>query len=94
MKLSETEWYLNDFLIYCQSKNLSPKTISSYEQTLKLFLLWLKNEQDLEEVNHVKAGHIHQYIAYVQERGKYTVVSREDSIHSNHPQNRMDYKKT
>ncbi|PES80081.1 integrase [Bacillus cereus] len=94
MKVSETEWYLNDFLIYCQSKNLSPKTISSYEQTLKLFLLWLKNEQDLEEVNHVKAGHIRQYIAYVQERGKYTVVSREDSINSNHPQNRMDYKKS
>ncbi|MFC0043286.1 site-specific integrase [Metabacillus iocasae] len=58
MKLSETEWYLNEFLIFCQSKNLSKKTISSYEQTLKLFLLWLKNKQDLEEINRVKTGHI------------------------------------
>ena len=94
MRLSETEWYLNDFLIFCQSKNLSKKTISSYDQTLKLFLLWLKNEQDLEEINRVKTGHIRQYIAYVQERGKYTVVNRQESVNTNFPQNRTDYKKT
>ena len=25
MKLSELDFYLQDFLLYCQSKNLSPK---------------------------------------------------------------------
>lgn len=65
MRLSETEWYLNDFKIFCQSKNLSQKTISSYEQSLNLFVLWLKNEQDIEEIQRVKKGHIIQCIAYI-----------------------------
>jgi integrase/recombinase XerD len=29
MKLSELDFYLQDFLLYCQNKNLPPKTLSS-----------------------------------------------------------------
>ncbi|MDN4493354.1 tyrosine-type recombinase/integrase [Ureibacillus aquaedulcis] len=94
MKLTELEFYLEDFLIYCQSRNLSNKTISSYEQSLKLFIVYLKNEQEIEEPEKVKSGHIRQYIKYCQERGKYTVVASEKSRQINHPQNRTDYKKT
>lgn len=94
MKLTELEFYLEDFLLACQSKNLSPKTLSSYEQSLKLFLAYLKGEHDIEDVQRVKAGHIRQYVAYLQERGKYTVVNREVSKTMNHPQNRRDFKKT
>jgi integrase/recombinase XerD len=93
MKISELEFYLQDFLAFCQSKNLSLKTIASYEQTLKLFISYLKNEHEVEEVQRVKTGHIRQYVSYVQERGKYTVVNREASVQVNHPQNRRDYKK-
>lgn len=94
MKLTELEFHLEDFLLSCQSKNLSSKTLSSYEQSLKLFLAYLKAEHEVEEVKRVKVGHIRQYVAYVQERGKYTVVNRETSKNINHPQNRRDYKKT
>lgn len=94
LKLTELEFLLEDFLIYCQSKNLSPKTLLSYEQTLKLFLLYLKNEHEIEDPVKVKAGHIRQYVKYVQERGKYTVVGNEKSKKFNHPENRTDYKKT
>lgn len=94
MKLTEFEFFLEDFLIYCQSKNLSPKTLASYEQSLKLFLLYLKNEHEIVDPNKVKTGHIRQYVKYVQERGKYTVVGNNKSIKKNHPQNRKDYKKT
>jgi integrase/recombinase XerD len=94
MKLSELEFYLEDFLLACQSKNLSPKTLSSYEQSLKLFLAYLKAEHEVEDVQRVKTGHIRQYVVYVQERGKYTVVNREASKTINHPQNRTDFKKT
>ena len=78
-KLTELEFYLEDFLIYCKSKNLSIKTISSYEQSLKLFILYLKIEHEIEEPGKVKSGHIRQYIKYCQERGKYTVVASEKS---------------
>ena len=94
MKLTELEFFLEDFLIYCQSKNLSPKTLSSYEQSLKLFMLYLKNEHEIKGPKYVKAGHIRQYVKYVQERGKYTVVGNDKSIKINHPHNRTDYKKT
>ncbi|MEW5320552.1 tyrosine-type recombinase/integrase [Geobacillus thermoleovorans] len=93
MKLSELDFYLQDFLLYCQSKNLSPKTLSSYEQSLKLFIAYLKHEHGIEEVDAVRTGHIRQYIAYLQERGKYTVVNREASRLINRPENRRDYKK-
>lgn len=93
MKMSEMEFFLEDFLVFCQSKNLSPKTLSSYEQSLKLFIAYLKNEHGVDEVINVKAGHIRQYIAYVQERGKYTVVNRIASKQINHPENRRDFKK-
>lgn len=94
MKMTELEFHLEHFLIFCQSKNLSPKTLSSYEQSLKLFLIYLHKEHDVEEPAKVKTGHIRQYIKYVQERGKYTVVGNDRSIKINHPQNRTDYKKT
>ena len=94
MKLTELEFLLEDFLVFCQSKNLSQKTISSYDQSLKLFIIYLKNEQEVEEPNEVKAGHIRYYIKYLQERGKYTVVGNEKSKKVNHPENRTDYKKT
>ena len=29
---------------YCQSKQLRPKTMASYEQTLKLFARWMDTE--------------------------------------------------
>ncbi|WP_407672977.1 site-specific integrase [Paenibacillus profundus] len=93
MKLSELEFYLKDFLAFCQQKNLSKKTLSSYEQSLKLFVVYLKKEQGIDTLADVKTGHIRQYISYVQERGKYTVVSCEDTTKINFPHNRTDYKK-
>jgi site-specific recombinase XerD len=67
VKVSELDFFLDDFLAFCQSKNLSTKTLSSYEQSLKLFLAYLKNEHEIEKVNQVKTGHIRQYVAYIQE---------------------------
>lgn len=68
MKLTELELFLEDFLNFCQSKNLSKKTLSSYEQSLKLFILYLKNDYEIEDPNKVKASHIRLYVKYVQER--------------------------
>ena len=34
------------FMDYCRSKQLRPKTMASYEQTLKLFSRWLKEKYD------------------------------------------------
>ncbi len=73
MKLSNFELSIEDFLLFCLSKNLSKKTIRSYEQTLKLFAQYLKQEFQIEKVEDVSKSHIRFYIKNLQERGKYSV---------------------
>ena len=36
------------FIEYCENKGLATKTIGSYEQTLRLLMLWL-DEQGIEK---------------------------------------------
>lgn len=38
------EYMIEDYGLYCISKNLSDKTLKSYDQTLKLFALHLEYE--------------------------------------------------
>lgn len=80
-------------MLYCTSKNLSVKTLKSYEQTLKLFSAYIKNEFDISEVDKVKSAHIRHYIKYLRERGKYTVTVNEKSATVNFPHMRDDYRK-
>ena len=87
-KLTDFEFQIEDFMIYCISKNLSTKTTKSYEQTLKLFAMYMKDEHDIKNAEDVKTAHIRYYIKYLQERGKYTVQTRNENI--NFPQNRID----
>ena len=59
------------FMEYCRSKQLRPKTMASYEQTLKLFARWLWERYDIENADEVKEPHIRSYIIDLQNRGKY-----------------------
>ena len=92
MQLEQIDYDIDDFMNYCEVKNLSKKTISSYEQTLRLFAMYLKMEKGVKEAEAVKELHIREYIKYLQERGKYTVVANENSKKTNFPENRVDYK--
>jgi integrase/recombinase XerD len=77
--MTDIEFQLDNFMLYCSSKNLSRKTLGSYEQTLKLFVAYMKNEYQIEDVKKVQSGHIRHYIKYLRVRGKFTVVNREKS---------------
>ena len=81
-------YYVEDFMLYCTSKNLSKKTMKSYEQTLKLFQLYMEDEHDIKEVHEVDTKQIRQYIEYLKERGKYTVQIANADV--NKPHNRSD----
>lgn len=91
--MTEIDLQIDSFMLYCDSKHLSKKTLSSYEQTLKLFVLYLKDEFKIEDISKVKSAHIRHYIKYLRERGKYTVVSKEQSKKVNHPDHRHDFNK-
>lgn len=86
--MKDFDYYVEDFMLYCSSKNLSIKTMKSYEQTLKLFQLYMKNEHNTIEVDKVTTRQVREYIGYLKERGKYTVQIANTDINS--PENRTD----
>ncbi|MFB4160584.1 tyrosine-type recombinase/integrase [Geomicrobium sp. JSM 1781026] len=88
--LTEFSVQIDDFMLYCDSKNLSKKTLSSYEQTLRLFAHYVDRVHGVDDASKVSTDMIRSYIKYLRERGKYTVVSDDFTRRLNHPQNRPD----
>ena len=79
------------FMDYCMSKQLRPKTMQSYEQSLRLFSTWLEENHGVTQVEAVKDIHVRSYINDLQTRGKYTFsIDRQREV-LNHPQHRRDY---
>ena len=66
------DFQLDDFMLFCRTQQLRPKTMASYEQTLRLFQKWLKDELQIETVDKVTEPIIRKYIDDLMERGKYT----------------------
>lgn len=44
------DFYIDEYLYYCQSRRLRPKTMNSYEQTLRLFERWTREQESLESL--------------------------------------------
>lgn len=84
---------VDDFINYCDYKNLSTKTIGSYEQTLRLFIRYLQEECKITRTEQIKEQTIKDYLTNIKERGKYTVVANDSSKRFNNPQNRQDFGK-
>ncbi|MBA2869959.1 integrase/recombinase XerD [Anoxybacillus calidus] len=91
--MSDFDIQLDNFMLYCDAKNLSRKTKASYEQTLRLFFLYLEEQHKIKQLKKVKPLHIRAYIKYLRERGKYTVISNLNSVNVNYPTHRTDYQK-
>lgn len=91
--MQKIDFQIDDFMLYCESKGLSKKTMASYEQTLKLFAIYLENEYEITDATKVKPEIVRKYIKYLQERGKYTIVSKEQNKRFNNPERRIDYGK-
>ena len=91
--MQKIDFEVDDFINYCDYKNLSQKTIASYEQTLRLFARYLQDTCNITSTEQVKEKTIAEYIASVKERGKYTVVANDNTRRINNPQNRQDFGK-
>ncbi|MFB4471798.1 tyrosine-type recombinase/integrase [Oceanobacillus caeni] len=88
--MNDFEFHLDQFMLHCDAKNLSRKTLKSYEQTLRLFQFFLENECKVTEIKDVKSWHIKKYISHLRDRGKYTVTANENTKVYNHPDKRID----
>lgn len=91
VKKYSLDYKIDDFMIWCQQKDLRIKTITSYESCLRLFARYIKDEYGIDNINEIKEQHIREYIKYTKERGKYTFVSDKNSLRINYPENRKDY---
>lgn len=58
--MTDFKFQLDNFMLYCSSKNLARKTLASYEQPLKLFGKYSQEHFQIEEVKKVQSGHIRQ----------------------------------
>lgn len=56
------EWQIDEFMVYCQSKQLRPKSMQSYEQALRLFQRWCLDTRKIENVDEVKENDVRRYI--------------------------------
>ncbi len=87
------DYYIGEYMYWCHSRRLRPKTMQSYEQTLRLFERWCKEEAGIEEPAQVQDSVIRHYICSLQERGKYTFYAVESRKETNYPEHRPDYRK-
>lgn len=91
--MSKIDYEIDDFMSCCQSKGLSKKSMRSYDQTLRLFAKYLEEEKNIYSTKDVTKEAVRDYIVYLRKRGKYTIISNENSREWNKPQNRTDYSK-
>lgn len=67
--------------------------MKSYEQTLRLFERWCKEEMNILTVDKVSEPVVRRYINELQERGKYTFYAKEEQKGTNYPERRRDFRK-
>lgn len=97
--MERIDFEIDDFMNNCDYKNLSRKTMKSYEQSLRLFVKYLndRNEEEkrspITKTEQIKEKDIKDYITNTKERGKYTVLIDESTRKTNNPTNRGDFGK-
>ena len=86
------DYCIDEFMVYCHSRQLREKTLNSYEQALRLFERWCKEQMDIDDVSIVTESVIRCYINDLQERGKYTFYSNDKGKDFNFPDRRRDFR--
>ena len=87
------DWQTNEFMLYCRTTQLREKSMMAYEQSLKLFERWCRDEMGIFTVDKVTENVIRRYISELQERGKYTFYRIDKQKKTNYPERRRDYRK-
>jgi integrase/recombinase XerD len=86
------DYQLDEFMLFCRSKQLREKTLSSYEQTLRLFERWCFEELKIERVDAVTESTVRRYITNLMERGKYSFYANDKKKEINFPDRRRDFR--
>lgn len=90
---TDFEYLIDEYMVYCKSRQLREKTLISYEQALRLFQRWCKEEMKILDVLDITESVIRKYINDTQTRGKYTFYANDNSKDINYPDRRRDFQK-
>ena len=83
---------IDAYMANCHSRKLRPKTMDSYEQTLRLFAKWVLTQRDKPTVSDVTQKMIRDYLIELQTRGKYTAYTDARPITIEWQSRRRDFR--
>lgn len=86
------DWQIDEFMVFCRSRQLREKTMDSYEQALRLFQRWCEEQMNVFTVDKVTESIVRRYINDLQERGKYSFYADDKKKDTNHPHRRRDFR--
>ena len=72
MERQSFDFYIDDFLLFCRSRQLREKTMLSYEQALRLFERWCWEQFQIDAVERITESLMRKYINDLMSRGKYS----------------------
>jgi len=85
-------YQLDEFMLFCRSRQLREKTMNSYEQTLRLFERWCWEQFQIDRVDQINESVIRRYINDLMERGKYSFYIDDKRKNINYPERRRDFR--
>ena len=47
-QIRDFDYWIDEYMYHCRSRKLRPKTMQSYEQTLRLFERWCREEENIQ----------------------------------------------
>ncbi|MEQ7219816.1 phage integrase N-terminal SAM-like domain-containing protein [Vagococcus fluvialis] len=56
----------SEFILDCQIRNLSKRTVETYELNINLFLRWLEKEMKVNELPPLNKNHFKMYVVHLQ----------------------------
>lgn len=86
------DYQLDEFMLFCRSRQLREKTMNSYEQALRLFERWCFEQYQIEKVDQITENIIRRYIKDMMERGKYSFYVNDKNKTINFPERRRDFR--
>lgn len=92
-KSKKIEDIIQDYIDYCDYKNLRPRTIKSYYQSLMLFARFIEEEMNITDIRKINKEVVEEYLTLTKERGKYSFIANEEYLIKNKIDNRKDLEK-
>lgn len=56
----------SEFILDCQIRNLSKRTVETYELNISLFLRWLEKEMKVNQLSVLNKNHFKMYVVHLQ----------------------------